>query len=162
MLQNKAGMDTFSYHGKTLYGHTGGIDNYGAWLAYLPEEKLAVSYATNAKVYPVASIMDGIFDLYWNTPFTLPSFEAIALSAEVLDQYVGVYASPDAPVKFTVTRDGTTLLLQPGGQAAAPLEPTAADKFKIEPPGIVVEFDTAKHQMIIKRSGRERVFTREN
>jgi hypothetical protein len=30
--------------GKTFYGHTGGGDNYGAWLAYLPEEKLAVAY----------------------------------------------------------------------------------------------------------------------
>jgi hypothetical protein len=64
-------------------------------------------------------------------------------------------------VKFTVTRDGATLFIQPTGQSAAPLEATAADKFKIEPPGIVFEFDAAKNQMIQKRGGRERVFTKE-
>ena len=48
------GMEQYAFAGKTFYGHAGGGDNYGAWLAYLPEEKLAVAYATNAKVYPVA------------------------------------------------------------------------------------------------------------
>ena len=51
------GMVTFTFAGKTFYGHTGGADNYGAWLAYQPEEKLAVAYTTNAKVYPVEDIV---------------------------------------------------------------------------------------------------------
>ena len=38
------GMATFTFAGKTFYGHTGGADNYGAWLAYEPEEKLAIAY----------------------------------------------------------------------------------------------------------------------
>jgi hypothetical protein len=65
-------------------------------------------------------------------------------------------------VKFTVTRDGATLYVQPTGQSAAPLEATAQDKFKIDPAGIVLEFDAAKNQMILKRRGRETVFTKEN
>ena len=100
------GMDTFTFSGKTFYGHTGGIDNFGAWLAYLPEEKLAVAYTSNAKVYPVAEIMDGIFDIYWNEPFQLPAFESFDVSPEVLDTYVGVYSVPGTPVKFTVSSDG--------------------------------------------------------
>ncbi|MGA9769445.1 MAG: serine hydrolase domain-containing protein [Blastocatellia bacterium] len=155
------GIATFTYNGKTFYGHTGGIDNFGSWLAYLPEEKLALAYSSNAKVYPVAKIVDGVFDIYYNKPFTIPAFETIAISSEVLDKYVGVYSSPGVPVKYTVTRDGATLYVQPTGQSAAPLEATAADKFKIDPPGIVMEFDAAKNQMTIKRSGRERVFTKE-
>ena len=51
------GMEPFTFAGKTFYGHAGGGDNYGAWLAYLPEEKLAVAYTTNAKVYPVDNIV---------------------------------------------------------------------------------------------------------
>jgi len=115
MMQNKMGMDTFTYNGKTLCGHTGGIDGFGSWLVYLPEEKLVVSYAANGKVYPVTNIVDGIFDIYWNKPFTIPTFETIAISPEVLDKYVGVYSSPGVPVKFTLTRDGATLLAQGGG-----------------------------------------------
>ena len=154
-------MEPFTFAGKTFYGHTGGADNYGAWLAFLPEEKLAVAYTTNAKVYPVAKIMDGIFDIYYNKPFTIPAFATIEVPMEVLDKYVGVYSSPSAPVKFTITRQGATLFFQPPGESAVPLEATAADKFQIEG-AVVIEFDAAKNQMIIKRSGGERVFTKEN
>jgi CubicO group peptidase (beta-lactamase class C family) len=155
------GMEPFTFAGKTFYGHTGGGDNYGAWLAYLPEEKLAVAYTTNAKVYPVVNIVRGVVDIYYNKPFTIPALESIAVSAEVLDKYVGVYSTPEAPVKFTITRDGSTLYFQPPGQSAVPLEATAQDKFQIEG-AVVIEFDAAKNQMTIKRRGGERVFTKEN
>ena len=155
------GMEPFTFTGKTFYGHTGGGDNYGAWLAYLPEEKLAVAYITNAKGYPVRDIVSGVVDIYYNKPFQIPSFESIAVSPEVLDKYVGVYSNPEASVKFTITREGTTLFFQPGEQSAVPLEATAQDKFKIEG-AVVIEFDTAKNQMTIKRMGGERVFTKEN
>jgi CubicO group peptidase (beta-lactamase class C family) len=154
------GMEPFTFAGKTFYGHTGGGDNYGAWLAYLPEEKLAVAYTTNAKVYPVRDIVSGVVDIYYNKPFTIPALESIAVSPEVLDKYVGVYSSPEAPVKFTITRNGATLFFQPPGQSAVPLEATAQDKFQIEG-AVVIEFDAAKNQMIIKRRGGERVFTKE-
>ena len=156
------GMVTFAFAGKTFYGHTGGADNYGAWLSYLPEEKLAVAYTTNAKVYPVKDIMSGAMDIYYNKPFQIPAFESIAISPEVLDTYVGVYSSPEAPVKFTITRKGATLYVQPSRESsAAPLEATAQDKFQIEGAGVVFEFDAAKNQMIIKRGGGQRVFTKE-
>lgn len=156
------GMEPFTFAGKTFYGHTGGGDNYGAWLAYLPEEKLAVAYTTNAKVYPVADIMNGIIDMYYNKPFQIPTFESVAISPEILDNYVGAYSFPGAPAKFMITRDGETLYAQPPGQSAVPLEATAQDKFKLDGAGIIIEFDTMKNQMTIKRNGGERVLTKEN
>lgn len=160
-----AGMEAMPFAGKTFYGHTGGADNYGAVLAYLPEEKLAIAYTTNAKVYPVKDIMNGIFDIYYNQPFQIPTFESVAISPEVLDNYVGVYSTPEAPVKFTITRNGATLYAQPpGAGAAVPLEATAQDKFKLDngtAAGIVFEFDAAKNQMTIKRGGGQRIFTKD-
>ncbi|WP_428663104.1 serine hydrolase domain-containing protein [Runella sp.] len=155
------GMEPFTFAGKTFYGHTGGADNYGAWLAYLPEEKLAVAYTTNAKVYPVANIMRGVIDIYYNKPFTIPSLESVAVSPEVLDKYVGIYSNPEAPAKLTITREGTTLFFQPpGAQTSAPLEATAENKFQIE--GVVIiEFDAANNRMTLKRRGGERIFTKE-
>jgi len=67
-------------------------------------------------------------------------------------------------VKFTITREGATLYAQPPGAQSVRLEATAQDKFKIDngsPAGIVIEFDTAKNQITIKRNGGERVFTKE-
>ncbi|MCU1285439.1 MAG: hypothetical protein JWO13_1789 [Acidobacteriales bacterium] len=161
MMKNKMAMETYPLDGKTFYGHGGGIDGFGAWLAYLPEEKLAIAYTSNGKVYPVANIVGGVYDIYRNKPFTMPSFEAVNVSPEVLDKYVGVYSNPEVPVKFTITRDGATPYAQPTGQSSYPLEATAQDKFKIEPPGIVMEFDALKNQMLLKRRGVDKVFTKE-
>ncbi len=159
------GMEPFIWDGKTFYGHTGGADNYGAWLAYLPEERLALAYTTNAKVYPVKDIVAGVVDIYYNKPFQVPTFQSVAVSTEILDKYVGIYSTVATPAKAKVTREGTTLFFQPpGAQSAVPLEATAEDKFKIDngtATGIVIEFDVAKDQMTVKRGGGERVFTKE-
>lgn len=156
-----SGMEPFTFAGKTFYGHTGGADNYGAWLAYLPDEKLAVAYTTNAKVYPVGNIVRGAVDIYYNKPFAIPALESIAVSPEILDRYVGVYSNPEAPVKFMITRDGATLFFQPPGtQSPAPLEATAENTFQIEG-AVVIVFDAAKNQMTVKRRNGERVFTKE-
>jgi len=162
MKQDSLGMVPFTYNGSTFYGHTGGIDNFGAWLVYQPEEKLAMAYTSNAKVYPVGKIVDGVFDIYGNKPFEVPTFEAIAVRPEVLDKYVGVYSIPGAPIKLTVKRDGTTLFVQFPREGPVPLEATDEHTFKLEGAGIVFEFDAAKNQMTQKRGERERVFTKEN
>ncbi len=154
------GMEPFSFAGKTLYGHTGGSASAGAWLAYFPEEKLALAYTTNAKIYPVSNIVSGVFDIYWNRPFQIPAFEAFLVSPEVLDRFVGVYSIPGTPAKVTFTRDGATLYFQPAGQSGVPIEATAANRFKIDP-FVVFEFDTAKGQVTINRAGQQRVFTKE-
>ena len=156
-----SGIGPFTFAGKTFYGHTGGADNYGAWLMYLPEEKLAIAYGTNAKVYPVGDIMAGVVDIYYNRPFQIPTFETITVSPDVLDLYVGVYASPAAPAKFTITRQGSTLYVQPGNQTPAALEATAENRFQLLGGSVVFEFNNATGQMTLRRSGGSIVFTKE-
>ena len=131
-------------------------------LFYLPEEKLAVAYTSNGRAYPPNNVILGAMDIYWGKPFTIPTFETVSVSAEVLDKYIGVYASAESPLKITISREGTTLKAQPTGQAVAPLEATATDKFKFDPAGLVLEFDAAKNQMTLRQGGRVTVFTKEN
>src|SRR5262245_14059754 len=123
------GIGTFTFAGKTFYGHTGGGDNYGAWLAYEPDEKLAIAYTTNAKIFPVKNIVSGVADIYYDKPFAIPDLEGIAVNPEILDKYVRVYLASDAPAKAVVTREGATLFFQPPGASstAVPLEATAED-----------------------------------
>lgn len=154
------GMESFSFAGKTLYGHTGGSNVSGAWLAYEPTEKLAMAYTTNAKIYPVADIVAGVFDIYWNRPYEVPTFEAMGVNPEILDQYVGVYVVPGTPAKMTVIRSGSSIAIENGG-TPVPLEATALNKFTIGP-GVTVEFDAAAKQMTIRRPQGERVFIKEN
>lgn len=155
------GIVTFTFADRTFYGHTGGGDNYGSWLMYLPEEQLAISYAANAKVHPVKDIISGVVDAYFNRPFEIPAFESLAVSPEILDKYVGVYSSPGAPKKWTVARDGGTLLVQPGSEDAVAVEATAVDRFQLFNGFVTFKFDPAKDQMILKRGPLPMVFTKE-
>jgi len=154
------GLEAFSFAGKTLYGHTGGSFSSGAWLAYDPEEKLALAYATNMKIYTVANIVSGIFDIFWNRPFEIPTFDALELRPEVLDRYAGVYSADGAPNKLTISRRGNALYFQPGNQSAVSLEAISENRFKIDP-GVFFEFDAAKGTMTITRPNGERTFMKE-
>lgn len=156
------GINLYPIGGKTFYGHGGAIDGFRSLLVYLPEEKLSLAYTSNGVNYPVNNIVSGVFDIYWNKPFEIPTFETVAVSPEVLDKYVGVYSSPEVPFKLTITRDKSTLVTQPTGQPAFPLEAIAANKFKLESRGVVLEFDPAKTQLTFKRNGRDVLFTKEN
>ncbi|MGN6491887.1 MAG: serine hydrolase domain-containing protein [Agriterribacter sp.] len=153
------GMEPFSLAGHTLYGHTGGSNVSGSWLAYEPAEKLAMAYTTNAKIYPVKDIIAGVFDIYWNKPYQVPTFDAPEISQELLNQYVGVYVVAGTPAKMTVTKTGNTIAISNNG-SPIPLEAITPNKFNIAP-GVTVEFDTAKKQMIIRRPQGERIFTKE-
>ncbi len=155
------GMFQFPLDGKTALGHTGGIDSFNAALFYIPEEKIAVAYTSNGKVYSPNSIVLGVMDIFYNKPFTIPTFETVAVSAEVLDKYVGVYASEGFPLKITVKGEGEGLLAQESGQLGFPLEATAENKFKFESAGIVMKFDPAKEKIKLIQRGREIVFTKE-
>jgi hypothetical protein len=76
---------------------------------------------------------------------------------------VGGYtnSSPGFPLKITVTRDAAVLYAQATGQSAFPFEATAADKFKSDTAGVVIEFNAEKNQMTLKQGGREFIFTKE-
>ncbi len=108
MKTEKMGLTTFPLGEKTFYGHTGGIDGFNSMLAYMPEEKFAVAYTSNGKVYPVNDILLGVFDIYYNKPFTMPTFETVEVSAEELEKFVGVYSNENFPLKITVSRKDAT------------------------------------------------------
>jgi D-alanyl-D-alanine carboxypeptidase len=156
------GINSYPFGGKSFYGHSGGIDGFRSLLVYLPEEKLSLAYTSNGVNYPLNNIVNAVFDIYWNKPFEIPTFETVAVSAEVLDKYVGVYSSAEVAFKLTITRDESTLGVQPTGQPSFPLEAIAQDKFKLESKGVVLQFDAAKNQLTFKRGGRDVLFTKEN
>lgn len=129
-------------------------------MTYCPEEKLALAYATNAKVYPVRDIVTGVLDIVWDRPFAVPTFEAVVVGAEILDRYVGVYTVSGTPARMTIAREGGTLFIQPASGGRTPLEATADNTFQITT-GVIVVFDASNGQMILRRPQGELVFTRE-
>jgi D-alanyl-D-alanine carboxypeptidase len=77
MMRNGYAMSEQKVGGKTVYGNQGGSDGFTSTVLYLPEEKLTVAYSANAKVYSLGKIFSGIFDIYFNRPFEIPTFETV-------------------------------------------------------------------------------------
>lgn len=155
------GITAFTFADRTLYGETGGSGSSGAWLNYLPEEGLALAYTTNMKMYPVSDIVSGVFDIYWNRPFQMPTFDVLVVSPDILDRYVGTYSIAGTPARMTVVRDGATLYIKAGNEeSGVPLEATAENIFTIGP-GSAFDFDIDQGLLTITRGDAQRVFTRE-
>ncbi|MEO6589802.1 MAG: serine hydrolase domain-containing protein, partial [Pyrinomonadaceae bacterium] len=156
-----SGLLQFPLDNKKLFGHTGGIDGFNSMLVYQPEEKLSVAYISNGTVYPVNDILLAAFAVYNNKEFTVPSFKPLEYSAEELEKFTGVYASPAIPIKITVKARDKKLFAQATGQVEFPLEAAEKNKFKFEAGGIEVEFNTGKATMTLFQGGQTFVFTKE-
>ncbi len=156
-----SGILQFPYDEKKLFGHNGGIDGFNSMLVYLSEEKLSVAYISNGTVYPVNDILLAAFAVYYNKPFTVPTFKVLELSAGELEKFTGVYATSALPIKITISVKDKTLYGQATGQGSFPLEATDKNKFKFDTAGIVIEFDTEKSTMTLNQGGQTFVFTKE-
>jgi len=152
------GMFQIPFYEKRAYGHNGGIDGFASNLAYFPEDSLAIAYCTNGQVYPMNNILIGVLSIYFNKPYSIPTFN---LKTEDLDKYLGVYSTTQVPLKITITKNAATLLAQATGQQSFPLDPTEKDKFKFDPAGIIMEFNPDKNEMTLKQGGQIILFTKE-
>lgn len=152
------GMFQFPFYTKLAYGHNGGIDGFESTLEYFPEDSLALAYCTNGQAYPMNNIMIGVLSIYFNKPFSIPTF---SLKAEDLDQYLGVYSSTQIPPKITVTMKAATLFAQVTGGPIFALDPTEKDKFKCDPMGVTIEFNPEKAELTIKEGANTFLFTKD-
>lgn len=155
------GMFQIPFYTKKGYGHNGGIDGFESNLAYFPEDSLAIAYCTNGVVFPMNDILIGVLSIYFGREYSIPTFNNLALKPEELDKYLGIYSSTQLPLKITITKDNSTLIAQATGQSSFPLEATEKDKFKFDPAGVVLEFNTDKGEMTLKQGGGVFIFTKD-
>lgn len=152
------GMFQFPFYTKLAYGHNGGIDGFASTLEYFPEDSLALAYCTNGQVYPMNNIMIGVLSIYFDKPYSIPTF---SLKTEDLDKYLGVYSTTQIPPKITITKNAATLFAQVTGGPIFPLDPTEKDKFKFDPAGIILEFNPDKDELTVKEGVNTFLFTKE-
>jgi D-alanyl-D-alanine carboxypeptidase len=155
------GIQQFPYENKTIYGHGGSIDGFNSMLCYFPDDKLAVSYCSNGTVYSVNDILLRTLNIYYHKPEKLPEFTSYDPKPEELDQFPGVYSSPQIPIKLTITKNGGKLFGQGSGQPVFPLEASSKNVFKFEAAGIVMRFNPGKEEFVLEQGGGKFTFTRE-
>ncbi|MFM9839991.1 MAG: serine hydrolase domain-containing protein [Cyclobacteriaceae bacterium] len=157
------GLFQFPFDGKKGFGHTGGIDGFASSASYFPDDSLSVAYCTNGQVYPMNDILIGILSIYFDRPYSIPTFKTSSYSVktEDLDKYLGNYSSQQLPLKITITKNDAVLTAQATGQSSFPLDATEKDRFKFEPAGVVLEFNPEKGEMILKQGGGVFQFTKD-
>ncbi len=157
------GLMALPFNNRPGYGHGGIIDDFRSMASYFPDEKLALALCSNSGPGSIDEALVGVLSTYFNQPYKIPTFAAstFAPAPADLDRYAGTYASPQLPLKVTMTRDGATLRSQATGQAAFPLEAVGPGAFRFTPAGIRVEFDPAKPVFTLRQGGGTYVFTKE-
>lgn len=154
------GLFMMPYGEKQTYGHTGGIDGFSSFASYMPDEKITVAMTSNGRNYNGNQIVLSMMDIFYQKPFEMPNFKTIDVRTEDLDQYLGVYASPDMPLKITITKKDKVLIAQATGQGELVLDATDKHVFKFDAAGITMEFIPSEKKMILKQ-GATYTFTKE-
>lgn len=155
------GMFSFPYYERKSYGHTGGIDGFRSFLGYFPEDKVTVAVLSNGLNYNNNDILLALMDSYFGRDFKVPSFQAVTLSEEDLERYVGEYASDQIPLRLIFERAGGKLIAKPTGQQATELEATAMHTFEFKPVNAVFIFDPEKGEVSLKQAGQTFLFKKQ-
>lgn len=143
------------------YGHTGGIDGFSSMFIHLPEGDVSYALTSNGADFNDNDISIAVLSAVYNKPYQMPTFPHYSGGSENLDNYVGIYSSPQVPMKITITKQGNMLVGQATGQSSFPLEPTAKNTFGFSRAGIIMEFNPEDSTMILKQSGGKVKFTKE-
>jgi D-alanyl-D-alanine carboxypeptidase len=163
-IKDKYGMGIMElpYFERKGYGHNGAIDGFRSVVDYYPEEKLALAITSNGAMgYDNNNVLLCALSSYFNKPYTMPVFTSITVTAETLDPYLGNYGSAQIPLKIDISKKDNILVAQATGQPSFPLEATAANIFKFDAAGIILEFNPDKKEMILKQGGKEFTFNKQ-
>lgn len=155
-LKDNFGLGLFqmSFHNNIGYGHTGGIDGFQSNAFYFPKVKVSIALAENAVAYMLKNIVSACLSIYFDEDYKLPTFSnAIGVTSQELDKYLGVYSSPELPIKLAITKKGNTLIAQGTGQQELPLECIDSNVFQNEGVNLVLEFSPEENKMILKQFG---------
>ena len=82
-------------------------------------------------------------------------------TVEILTDYLGVYSSPDLPMKITVTENNGTLVLEAEGQPALPVESEGGGEFSMEEAGLSIQFNAEKNGFKLDLGGQTFDLTKE-
>lgn len=157
------GMGLFQYplDGKVSYGHSGKIDGFVNFVAYFPQDSLAIAYCSNGEMYNINEITGGTIKIYFNRPYRIPSYASYTYKSEDLDKYIGTYSCNQLPMRITITKDSNTLIAQASGQPSFALDAVEIHKFKYDPAGIRLDFNPDRKEMILRQGGGNFVFMRD-
>ena len=150
------GLMIVPFYENIYFGHGG--DTYGTHsiVSFNEKDNIAISFSINGERFPHNDFAIGLLSIIYNKKYDYPNFkDAIELKSEDLDKYLGIYSSPDFPLKLTIFKEGNLLKAQGTGQPAFQLECYEINKFKFEAAMLKLDFKTEENKMILTQGGKD-------
>jgi CubicO group peptidase (beta-lactamase class C family) len=125
------GLAVNQQHNRKMVSHGGGINGFNTILARFPEEKVTIVVLRNANFGDPGPgrISQDLAAIVFGEKYEIPRERvAIKVDPKILDAYVGQYEI-NPSFKFTITREGDSLMSQATGQPKFELFPESETKF---------------------------------
>jgi CubicO group peptidase (beta-lactamase class C family) len=124
-IEYAQGLVVTIYKGLREVSHGGSTAGYQAFLARYPEGRLSIAVLSNVTASGPANLAHQVADIYLAGKIKEPAKPAaVAIPAETLKGYAGVYREPltDAAMRVGLDKDGKTLRI--AGQPVVPVSAT--------------------------------------
>ena len=123
----------------------------------MPDENVSITYCSNAVNLSFYYILQSAVGIYFGEDYEFPEFEPskplLSLTSSQLDAYLGIYSSPDFPLKITITKNENQLFAQATGQGAFPVDAIEKDTFKSFEEMINLTFDPDQNILLLDQLG---------
>jgi len=161
MKEERLGLFQFPFGDLYAYGHNGGIDGFMSNAAYFPQKDVTVTFLSNGMNYNMNDVMLGALSIYFDKPYTFPTFGAnVELDEGTLKKYSGLYKSDNFPLDISLSVEDGQLQAKATGQPAILLEAKSETLFTYEAAGLELEF-REEGIMILRQNGMEYEFVKE-
>jgi len=154
------GMYEMHFYARTSLGHAGDVNGFQSASQYFSQDSMIFSFISNGTGMDRNELLTGVLSIYFGKEYDIPDFTSYKVNSDELNQYVGVYSSPNSRYKLTISKDRNILLCQATGQGAFPLEAFDKHKFRFTQAALEIEF-FPKEGKLIESQGGEVVFYKE-
>jgi D-alanyl-D-alanine carboxypeptidase len=114
------GLWPMPFQEKAGYMHGGRIDGFICGFRNYADGNVTIGITSNGFNINIVDVPNALLSAVYNEPYDIPVFKTYEVTSEDLDKYLGVYSSPDFPIKVTITKDDCTLFAQGTGPSAFP------------------------------------------
>ncbi|MGC8864912.1 MAG: serine hydrolase domain-containing protein [Bacteroidales bacterium] len=154
------GLVKYPFYEKEVYGHTGGIDAFRAFVGFLPTDSVYIALCSNGLAVSLNDILIGVLSIWYGMPYQFPDFSTAVVDPLLLKRYEGTYISKQLPLEIRVWEKEGHLMAQAAGQSEFPLEAVSDTTFRFTPAQIQMIFDTQGQGFTLRQAGMEFSFTK--
>jgi len=162
-LRDNFGLGLFHipFYDKAGYGHTGGIDGFTSVFSHFDDGAVSYALLSNGTNFNNNDISIAVLSAVYDKPYEVPSLGDFQVDPELLQRYVGTYATDQIPMTLTISTENGILIAQGSDQPSFALEAVERNRFKYDPAGVVIEFYPEENTLMLKQFGTEFLFKKD-